>query len=225
MKMKKMRSSILCLFALLFAAPLLHAQDLSKYRTFSLGTNLAAVLKQTNQKLTDVRTTHTSPSLFQELTWWPGPLGPSSRSDAVEQILFSFYNGELYKISVTYDRDSTKGLTTADMTQAITEKYGPPTNVVLQIDSESTERYGFMGKGVAAWDSSQYSVNLVRASFVDAFGLVLYSKLVNAEAELGIAEAAKLDQQEGPKREAERQQKETDDLEMARQKNKKAFQP
>ena len=223
--MKKMRSSILCCFVLLFAAPMLHAQDLSKYRTFSLGTNLAAVLKQTNQKLTDVRTTHTSPSLFQELTWWPSTLGPSSRSDTVEQILFSFYNGELYKISVTYDRGSTNGLTTADMTKAIAQMYGPPTNVVLEIDSESTERYGFMGKGVASWDNSLYSVNLVRSSFVDAFGLVIYSKLVNAEAELGITEAAKLEQQEGPKREAERQQKATDDLEIARQKNKKAFQP
>lgn len=223
--MKKMRTSILCLFALLLAAPMLHAQDLSKYRAFSLGTSLPAVLKQTNQKLTDVRTTHTLPSLFQELTWWPSSLGNSSRSDAVEQILFSFYNGELYKISVTYDRESTKGLTATDMTKAISEKYGRPTNVVLEIDSAASERYGSMGKGIASWDDSQYSLNLVRSEFVDAFGLVIYSKLVNAEADLGIAESAKLEQQEAPKKEAERQQKASDDLEMARQKNRKAFQP
>ena len=147
------------------------------------------------------------------------------RSDAVEQILFSFYNGELYKISVTYDRDSTRGLTAADMMKAIAEKYGPPTNVVLEIDSATTERYGFMGKSVASWDDSQYSLNLVRSSFVDAFGLVIYSKLVNAEAELGIAESGKLEEQEAPKREAERQQKASDDRETARQKNRKTFQP
>jgi len=29
--------------------------------------------------------------------------------DTVEQILFSFYNGELYKISVTYDEAPRKG--------------------------------------------------------------------------------------------------------------------
>ena len=35
--MKTMRSSILCLIALLLIAPLLRAQDLSKYRAFSFG--------------------------------------------------------------------------------------------------------------------------------------------------------------------------------------------
>jgi 23S rRNA pseudoU1915 N3-methylase RlmH len=56
-------------------------------------------------------------------------------------------------------------------------------------------------------------------------GLVIYSKRVNAEAELSIAEAVKLEEQEAPKREAERQKKETDDLEAARQKNRQIFHP
>jgi hypothetical protein len=34
-----------------------------------------------------------------------------------------------------------------------------------------------------------------------------------------------LDEQEGPKREAERQKKHMDDLEVARQKNQKGFRP
>jgi hypothetical protein len=225
MNMKTTHRSILCLFALLLAAPMLHAQDLSKYRTFSLGTSLAAVLKHTDQRLTDVKTTHGRPLLFQELTWWPNPPGGSLRSDAVEQMLFSFCNGELYKISVTYDRESTRGLTAPDMMKAISAKYGPPSNVVLEIDSATGERYGLMGKGVASWEDSQYSLNLVQSSFIDTFGLVIYSKRVNAEAELGIAEAAKLDEQEGPKREAERQKKATDDLEVERQKNQKSFHP
>jgi hypothetical protein len=42
---------------------------------------------------------------------------------------------------------------------------------------------------------------------------------------LAIAEAVKLEVQQRPKREAERQQKETDLLEVARQKNRKIFQP
>jgi len=59
----------------------------------------------------------------------------------------------------------------------------------------------------------------------DVFGLVIYSKRLNTEAELAIAEAVKLEMQEGPKREAERKQKATDDLEVARQKNRRVFQP
>ena len=56
-------------------------------------------------------------------------------------------------------------------------------------------------------------------------GLVAFSKLTNAQAELAIAEALKLDEQEGPKKEAARQKKQTDDLEVARQKNQKNFRP
>src|SRR5579864_1881218 len=110
MKMKTIRSSILCFVVLLLTAPLLRAQDFSKYRSFSLGTSVATVLKRTDQKLSDVSVTHSAPSLLQEVTWWPPSNipGPSFRSDSVEKILFSFCNGELYKISVTYDQTSTE---------------------------------------------------------------------------------------------------------------------
>jgi len=223
--MKTVLSSILCWFVLLLAAPMLQAQDLSKYRSFSLGSSLTSVLKHTDQKLADVRTIHGRPALFQELTWWPSPLGISFRSDPIEQILFSFYNGELYKISVTYDRTSTEGLTASDMMRALTAKYGPATNVALQIDVTPNDRYDSNEKGIASWEDSQYSVNLVRSSFTDVFGLVIYSKRVNAEADLAAAAAVKLELQEGPQREADRLQKENADLEVVRQKNKKVFQP
>jgi len=223
--MKLLRTSMLCCVALLVAAPLLQAQDLSRYRTFSLGTSLASVLKHTDQKAAEVKLIHAQPLLTQELTWWPSPLGTSFRSDAIEQVLFSFYNGELYKISVTYDRGATEGLTTADMMKALSAKYGPATSVALEIDVTPNDHYDANGKGIASWEDSQYSVNLVRSSFTDVFGLVIYSKRANAEAELAAAQAVILEKQEGPKREAERQQKETDDLAAARQKNKKVFQP
>jgi hypothetical protein len=224
--MKTLRSSILCLSALLLTAPMLRAQDLSKYRVFSLGTSLATVLKHTDQKLAEVKVIHDRPALIQELNWWPPNLaGASFRSDTVEQILFSFYNGELYKISLTYDRASTEGLTALDMMKAISAKYGQATNVVPEVDSGPHAQYEVQQKLVASWEDSQYSFNLVRSSFSDGFGLVIYSKRANAEAELAVAEAVKLDKQEGPQREAERQKKETKDLEVTRQKNLKNFRP
>src|SRR2546425_580771 len=130
MKMKTMRSSILCFVVLLFAAPLLRAQDLSKYRHFTLGMSLTKVLERTEQRVADVKVVHGRPALMRELTWWPPNLpGISHQSDTVEQILFSFYNGELYKISVTYDRTSTEGLTEEDMMKSISAKYGPTTYI------------------------------------------------------------------------------------------------
>jgi hypothetical protein len=224
--MKTTRSSILYLVVLLLAAPLLRAQDLSKYRHFTIGMSLTRALERTDQKMADVKVIHGRPALIQELTWWPPNLpGASFQSDTVEQILLSFHNGELYKISVTYDRASTEGLTAEDMVKSISAKYGPATNVVLEIDSAKIDSYDARQKTVASWEDAQYSFNLVRSSFGDVLGLVIYSKRPNAEAELAIAEAVKLDEQEGPKREAERQKKQTDDLEATRQKNQKSFRP
>ena len=224
--MKTIRVSIVCLAVLLLASPMLRAQDLSKYRTFSVGTSLATVLKHTDKKLTDVNVTHGGLPLFQEVTWWPPNIpGNSFRADSVEQILFSFYNGELYKITVTYDQTSTEGLTSQDMVKSIAETYGPATSVAPEIDSTTIERYDVKQKPVASWEDSQYSFNLVRSSFTDRFGLVISSKRVSAEAELAIVEAVRLDKEDGPKKEAERLKKVTEDLEVARQKNQKRFRP
>ena len=224
--MKTMRSSILCFVVLLLTAPLLRAQDLSKYRHFTLGMSLTKVLERTGQKMADVKLIHSRPALVQEIGWWPPSVpGVSFQSDTVEQILFSFYNGELYKISVTYDRTSTEGLTAEDMVKSISAKYGPATNAAVEIDPAKNDGYVVRQKPVASWEDAQYSFNLARSSSTDHLGLIIYSKRVNAEAELAIAEAVKLEEQEGPNREAERQKKHTDDLEVARQKNRKIFRP
>lgn len=224
--MKTIRNFIFCLGALLLIAPMLGAQDLSRYRGFALGTSLSNVLKLSDQKLADVKTIHTRPMLIQELTWWPpSSPGTSSRPDSVEQILFSFANGDLYKISVTYEHASTEGLTAEDMVKSISAKYGPPTSVESEIDPVMNALYNMKQGPLASWGDSQYLFALVRASFTDRFGLVIYSKLVNSEADLAIAEAVKLEEQERPEKEANLRKKEADDLETMRQKNQKTFHP
>jgi hypothetical protein len=224
--MKTLRSSVLCFVALLLTAPLLRAQDFSKYRHFTLGMSLITVLERTDQKTADVKTLHARPALLQEVNWWPPNVpGTSLQSDSVEQILFSFCNGVLYKMSVTYDPTSTEGLTADDMVKSISAKYGSPTNLALEIDSATNESYEVRQKPIASWEDSQYFFNLGRSTFSGAFELLIYSKRVNAEAEVALAEAVKLEKQEGPQREAALQKKQTDDLEVARQKNMKSFRP
>src|SRR5260370_33190891 len=149
--MKTMRSAVLCFVVLLLTAPMLRAQDFSKYRNFSLGTNLAAVLKHTDQRLVDVKATHDGSLLFQELTWRPAnAMGVLSRSDAVDELVFSFYKGELYKMVVTYERASTEGLTADDMVRSISAKFGPATSIALEIDPAANQQYGVRGKPVAS---------------------------------------------------------------------------
>ena len=223
--MKSIRRSILC-GALLLAAPLLRAQDFSKYRTFSLGTNLPAVLKLTNQRLLDVKPTHDGSVLFQDLSWNPANgMGVSYRSENVDELVFSFYKGELYKMVVTYERASTEGLTADDMVKSISAKYGPATSVALEIDSAGNEQYELRQKPVASWEDSQYSFNLVRSSFSNAFQLVIYSKRVNADADAALAQVVKADELEAPQKAVQRQKKEADEIEVTRQKNQKSFRP
>jgi hypothetical protein len=223
--MTSMRSSMLC-GVLLFAAPMLRAQDFSKYRNFSLGTDLATIVKHTEQRSPDVKATHEGSLQFQELTWRPANgMGVSARSESVDELVFSFYKGELYKMVVTYDRASTEGLTADDMVKSVAAKYGPPTSVALDIDSAGNEQYELRQKPVATWEDSQYSFNLVRSSFSNAFQLVIYSKRVNAEADAALAQVVKVDELEAPQRAVARQKKETDAMEITRQKNQKSFRP
>src|SRR5207245_4141471 len=88
---------------------------------------------------------------------------------------------------------------------SISAKYGPATIVAPEIGSATNAGYETKQRPVVSWEDAQYSVNLVRSSFSDVLGLVLSSKRANAQADFAIAEAVKLDEQEGPNREAARQ--------------------
>src|SRR5258708_32188341 len=208
MKMKTLRSSIICSVVLFLLIPSLRAQDLSKYRHFTLGMSLTTVLKHTDQRMTDVKVIHGRPAMIQELEWWPPNLpGSSFQSDTVKQILFSFYNSELYKISVTYDPPSTQGLTEEDMVKSISAKYGPATIVAPEIDSAAGPRFNTKQTSVASWEDVQYSVNLVRSSFSDVLGLVVLSRRLKMPAELRPREGGENPGAKGPQKEAGRPEK------------------
>jgi hypothetical protein len=224
--MKMARNFVICLVASLTITSALRAKDLSKYRAFSLGTNLATVLKLTGQNFADVKAVQSRPILLQELTWCPQnyPGAPDS-SESAEQILFSFYNGELYKISVFYDRTLTEGLTAKDIVRPITANYGPPTTIVGAPGSPQSERSEMKQKLVAAWEDSQFSLNLVRSSFSGGFELVIYSKRLNAEAEATLAEVTRMERQEHPQTEPTCQKSESGDLQRRQQKSRESFRP
>ncbi len=108
----------------LISAPVTSAQDLSKYREFQLGTSLVAVAHQAGMA-PEPRVLQQRPALIQELMWQPSPMrGSSPQGDSVKKVLFSFYNGQLFRIIVSYDRERTAGLTGVDMAEAISAKYG-----------------------------------------------------------------------------------------------------
>ena len=223
--MKMMCSLVSSLVMILLSAQCIHGQDLSKYQNFSFGMRLVDLSKQVDQKPTGANLIHQRPAVIQELTWWP-PLASGTRvAEPVRQILFSFYNGELYRILVTYDRYVTEGLTAEYMVRAMSAKYGTATRPTAEINfpTNETGEYGTTEKVIVRWEDSQYSFNLFRSPLSNTFGLVMFSKQLNARAEAAIAKSLKLEGQENPQNEVARVKKEADDLETSRQKNIKAF--
>jgi hypothetical protein len=223
--MKSFIKSTLCLVMFLLVAPALFAQDTLKYHSFSLGMTLSEILTETDQKPADVRILHQSPVLLQDLRWWPLSLSARHQSNSVEQILFSFYNGELYKMFVTYDSLAVKGLRDADVIQSLSAKYGTPVKVVSEQSIQALDRSEEKQVIIATWENSLCTFNLVHLTYSQGFGLVIFSKVRNPQAETAEAQSISLEEQQRPEKEADQLKKDGDELEAARQKNIRTFQP
>jgi hypothetical protein len=213
------------------SAPLIPARDLSKYREFQLGMNVLSVAKQADMKPAEARVTHQRPALIQELEWRPqDSLDSSSGTEPVKEALFSFYNGELFRIQVIYDQHKTQGLTSEDMVESISAQYGPATRPAAKIILFSSfYSYNDSEEVIARWEDSQYSFNLFRSSYRPTFGMLGYSKRLDPLAQAAIAKAIGLDEREAPQREIERQKKEGEETraaaEEARPAEKASFRP
>jgi hypothetical protein len=211
------------------SALLVDAADLSRYRGFQFGMDLLAVAKQVDMEPSEAKVIHQRPALIQELNWQPQLSRTSSQADPVRAIFFSFYNGELFRIVVNYDRYKTDGLTTVDVVEALSAKYGTATKPAAEVIFSSSQVYNDSEVVIARWEDSQYSFNLFRSSYQPTFGIVGFSKRLDALARVAIAEAIRLDEQEAPQREIERQKKQDDEKlaaqEKARVANKPNFRP
>src|SRR5260370_22512258 len=224
--MKMMRRMGISLGMILLSAPLVRGQDLSKYRDFSLGMSLPELSSQVDLMPLQTKLIQKHPAVIQELRCWPGGSSDySGQKDSVWKIFFSFHNGELFRILVTYDHAATHGLTAEDMVQAISIKYGNPTRPVGEISFPTNELYRSTEKVIARWEDSQYSINLFRSRFLNSYALFMFSKRPDAQVEAALAKSIQLEGQEEPQREIARQKKETDDLEAGRQKTRKIFRP
>lgn len=224
--MKRTSVGVIGLVMVLFSAQLVYGQDLSKYRTFSFGMSLASVSKKVDLDANELQLIHQKPALIQELTWYPPQsFGTSRTAEPVEKILFSFDNGTLYRMLVTYDRSAIKWLTDADMVQIISAKYGVATRPVAEINFPTNPSYNPTEKVIARWENTEYSLNLFRSSATDTFAIVIFDKRLDSLAAVSIAESVELERQEAPQKEIERAKKETDDLERQREKNIEVLRP
>ena len=202
--------------------------DLSRYRDFELGSDLATVAKRAAVDTSQAKVIHSRPALIQDLEWRPQPLGASSQTESVQEVVFSFYNGQLFRIKVDYDRYQTEGLSIEDFVDALSARYGPAGKPAAPAEVAAGS-YGDQEEIVAQWEDSQYRFDLFRLSYGPTFRLVGVMKKLEAPAQATALEAKRLDDQEAPQREAARLASEKEaaktKLEKARLVNKPKFRP
>lgn len=224
--MRMARRSGICLMFVLICTPFVSGQTLSTYRKFSLGTSLAGIARQSGQDPQLANLIHQKPVAIQEMTYWPNRASTYPvTAESVSQILFSFCDQKLYKISVTYDGEATQGLTEDDMVQAISARYGTATRFYPELALPVRDEYAPAQKAIAGWGDSETSVILSHSDNLDSFQLTLSLKDLAAKADAAIAESSRLEKAEAPQKELDQQKNSADKLEAARQKNIKAFRP
>jgi hypothetical protein len=198
---------------------------LSTYRAFEFGMSVATVARgcgiSPEPRIVDQR-----PELIQELMWLPPSI--AAGGDSAQKILFTFYNDQLSRVVVSYDRNRTEGLTAEDLVDAISATYGaaaiPSVGTPAVIAGRNAD-----DKILAQWEDPQYLITLFRSKYLSTFGLIVLSKRLDGLATVAHAEAMLLDEQEAPARESARQQKRTDEDRLrqatVRRVNRAAFKP
>lgn len=209
----------------------LAAQAPFQYRGYALESSVATVIDVSRTGNNSPKTLHERPASIQEVLWRAPYMGlGGEQADPVHEVLFTFYDDQLFQIVVTYDRGRMAGLTNDDVIHTLSATYGMP----LLLDARSV-RNGLpadVGTGmgvVAQWDNARSLLTLLRSTYSPQFQLVLISKTLNPLARAAIAEARRLDALDAPQRELDRRSQATAEAatagEKARAVNKAAFRP
>jgi hypothetical protein len=203
------------------------AEGFSSYRGFQFGMSLAAGAKRAGSTPTMARTLHERPALIQEVDWRPNSPLDAKNADAVHDGILSFYDGQLYRIVITYDRYKVEGMSVADMVQAISMTYGMATEPGADIPYHSN--YGEVAPVLARWEDPQYSYNLIQTGNRSSFAMIMYSKRLDTLAQAAIAESALQDAIDAPQKAVDLRKQQDEEsrvkLEKSRSVNLPNFRP
>jgi len=206
--------------------------ELSRYREFELGASVTTVTAVT-QNAARVKTVHSRPALLQELEWRPRYMAGALQADcdSIGEVVFSFVDDQLFKMSIAYVQDRTSGLTNQDMVDSLSAVYGAPSSPSPRTRTTSSADAWNAPVIIAERRHTDTTVVLQRKQHSESFFLVITSlPLDNIAGDAHAhATAVRMDQREAPAREAALLKKRADDekaaAESTRSTNKKAFRP
>jgi len=218
--------------AILLSSHGLESEGLAQYRDFQLGGDLASVATLAGVAPSTAKAIHQRPALIQDLEWRPTHWMSESvaaQSDPVQQVTFSFYNDQLFRVIVDYDRHRTDGMTDADIIAAVSQTYGPPLKQTAKRTSAAAASIDSDNTAIGRWEGVDYAVGLYRSQYATTFRMIVTSPRLDALARTADAQSLRLDAREAPQRELARQKKEVDDARTAQEKaravNKATFRP
>lgn len=111
---------------MLVSTPLHGNGQWSRYRGVTLGDSVAVAVAQLEIVEPSIKVLYEQPSLVQELTWRPHRFisGVVVTADPLGELVLTFMDGRLVRMTATYDRDRTQGLTDADFVELLGASYG-----------------------------------------------------------------------------------------------------
>ena len=190
MKLARHLSICIAWVAIMVTPVSAQSQDLSRYRQFRLGMTLEALTHEFGPT-TEVRVIHRRPALIQELVWSPPrPLARRSDEEAVREVLFTFYEGELCRM---LDRVQTAGERKGSRPMTSSRRW--PRSMVLRPGRawrscrQSRRGPTSATRILANWQDARYALTLFRPSYLSSFGLVMTERRLDGLARRAIKEA------------------------------------
>jgi hypothetical protein len=231
--MNVVRALAVLVFGVMLSNGPVNAQDLSRYRFFQLGSSISSVAKAANMGPSDARVIHRRLALIQELDWRPQYQSASARvsMDPVLEVALTFYNDQLFRITITYNQSRTEGMTNADVIEAVSATYGLAVAPATPPHATSRSSQGSRNEAItiAQWADADHTLTLSRSVFPVVFRLVMMSTTLNALAEASVVEPVSPDADDALQREADRPKTELADAiaaqDRARRRNRAAFHP
>jgi hypothetical protein len=208
------------------------AQDIGRYRDMGLGSSLASVAAANGLTTSDAKIIHQRPAIIHDLEWRSTSFlsAALATGDPVRELVFSFYNDQLFRIVVNYDKQRTEGLTDADLIGVVSAIYGSPTTLATTKPRASeSQQQADRDTVIGRWENADATVTLLRAQYPTPVSLVVLSKRLSGLARAAQTEALRLDRIEAPQREVDRLKNEAAveraSGEKARFANKATFKP
>ena len=122
----RVHTSVALALIVLLSTPLHGDGQWSRYRGVTLGDSVAVAVEHLQIVEPTIKVLYERPSLVQELTWRPHRFisGVTVTPDPLGELVLTFIDGGLVRITATYDRDRTEGLSDADFLELLGSTYG-----------------------------------------------------------------------------------------------------